>query len=114
MPHSVSSDETNAHQLLVPAVPPDTQVQALLATSLKRASRPPSIAATSPPDQDIPLDKLKFDVDVDPRRVLSYMYNVTSYFKKCVRECTYGCPLLLTPPPRADFHHFSLLTGRPV
>jgi hypothetical protein len=68
--------------------------------------RPPNIAATSPPDQDIPLDKLKFDVDVDPRRVLSYMYNVTSYFKKCVRECMYDCPLSLCfSGCLTHFHH---------
>jgi len=92
MTDSVVSDEAN----LLQVVPADAQVQTLLAMRLKPAVRPPSVAATSPPDQDIPLDKLKLDVDVDPRRVLSYMYNVTDFFKKCVRGCM--CSRFAVPP----------------
>lgn len=91
MTDSVVSEGTNSNARQIHDAPADrnieTQTQALLATRLKPAVRPPSVTATPPPDQDIPLNKLKFDVDVDPRRVLSYMYNVTTYFKKCVREC---------------------------
>lgn len=71
------------------AIGGEPTVQELLATPLKAAARPPGVVAANQhlPDQDIPLDKLKFDTDVDPRRVLSYMFNVTAYFRKCVREC---------------------------
>jgi hypothetical protein len=102
MTDSVASEDANAQQLLPQDVSADAQVQALLATRLQPAVRPPSIAATPPPDQDIPLNKLKFDVDVDPRRVLSYMYNVTAYFKKCVRDCTCVLP-----------YHWCLLMSHP-
>lgn len=65
--------------------------QQLLATPLHAAARPPAILAAGQhihsPDQDIPLNKLKFETDVDPRRVLSYMFNVTGFWKGCVPRC---------------------------
>lgn len=72
----------------VPPAPAPGSIQALLASPLHKALWPPRVAQfTSPPDQDIALNRFRLTVDVDPRRVLAYMYNVTGYWRKKVEAC---------------------------
>lgn len=92
---SPSSTPTSSPQTIAPTPAPPAapapapgSIQALLASPLRKALWPPRIAQYTPlPDQDIALNKLRLTADVDPRRVLAYMYNVTRYWRKKVEAC---------------------------